>query len=236
MRWLAAFILMTLSASAARAETASSPAINASADIETVGFYTAPNIGMGGMVIFEPRPIVLFRNGEALRKMEALNDPGGLAAHKAAHPRDWTRWRRGGGQIQVQGEGGWEDLPYTKVMDPLPRGHRLSATFQRLRGGGNTALGGGAMIAAWASFTFDGAGRFTTGGGAGASFRSEGPSRGVSVTTQSTRPPSGGRYEIEGYTLTLTYDDGRVERRLIVTDPSDPKSALWIDGDGYARR
>jgi len=92
------------------------------------------------------------------------------------------------------------------------------------------------MIAAWASFTFDVAGSFTTGGGAGASSRSEGPSKGVGVTTQSARPPSGGRYEIEGYTLTLTYDDGRVERRLIVTDPSDPKSALWIDGDGYARR
>ena len=36
--------------------------------------------------------------------------------------------------------------------------------------------------------------------------------------------------------LTLHYGDGREEQRLIVTDPSDPRSAVWIDGIGYSRK
>ncbi len=49
------------------------------------------------------------------------------------------------------------------------------------------------------------------------------------------QPDRRGQYSIEGYTLTLRCDSGRVERRLIVADPADTKT-LWLDGDGWVRR
>jgi carotenoid cleavage dioxygenase-like enzyme len=52
------------------------------------------------------------------------------------------------------------------------------------------------------------------------------------VVTSGTAAERGGQYEIDGYVLTLRYQDGRVEQRLIVTDAADPK-VVWIDGNGY---
>jgi hypothetical protein len=36
--------------------------------------------------------------------------------------------------------------------------------------------------------------------------------------------------------LRITYDDGSVESRILIADPTDPKTAIWLDGVGYVRR
>jgi len=68
--------------------------------------------------------------------------------------------------------------------------------------------------------------------GAGAA----GASDGTSVVTGSRRPVQTGRCHIKGLALALRWDDGTRERRLLITDPADAKSAIWIDGQGYARK
>jgi hypothetical protein len=207
------------------------------AQIQTVGFYSKTGIGYGGMVTFNPTPVVLFKNGEALKDIEALAGSGDIARHRRSNPGDWTRWQRTGGTIQLLKDGVWEKLPWTKTMDKLPAGFKLRGKYQKLGGGGNTAMGGMTAIAVWSDLTFDTAGNFTSGGGAGASSGMEldGGDTTVRTVTSSQAASNNGRYEIDGYTLTLRYGSGKVERRMIVTDTESLK-VIWLDGDGYTQR
>jgi len=216
----------------ASAEPARSTASAVAPVIETVGFITQARMGYGGMIMPVLVPVALFKDGRALKDMEALNAPEGLAAHRAKNPDDWTSWRRAGGVIQILGDEGWKPLPFTKTMGPLPKGYTLYGRFRAMSGAGTLAIGGTSAVVAWTEMTFAPDGTFISGGGAGASTQSGG----TAVTTGGARSDRAGTYAIDGYVMTLAFRDGRSERRLIVYDPSDPKSALWIDGDGYVRR
>ncbi|MBK7664223.1 MAG: hypothetical protein IPJ21_11880 [Sterolibacteriaceae bacterium] len=203
--------------------------------IATVGFDTKTSFGYGGALTFDPTPIVLFKSGDALRDMEALKAVTDVATHKAAHPKQWTTWRRAGKAIEILNPKGWEKLTYTKTMGPLPHGFLLDTNYQRLSGTGNLAVGGTSAVAVWSSLQFDRSGGFVSGGGSSASARADGASSSTSVVTQGRAPDRSGRYAIDGYTLTLSYADGRVERRMIVTEADDP-GVIWLDGDGYTSR
>ncbi len=219
---------------AARSATeARSAALGVESTIATVGFDTRARMGAGGMIMAVPIPVVLFKSGEAVADIEALSHPGGLAGHRAENPDDWGRWRRSGANIEMSHDGAWKRLEFTTTMDRLPAGFRLQGRWRSLSGVGNVAMGGTASVTAWSDLTFDRAGRFTSGGGAGSS--SESPDGNTRVTTGASQPDRSGQYSIEGYTLTLRYDSGRVERRLIVADPADTKT-IWLDGDGWVRR
>jgi hypothetical protein len=208
-----------------------SGAVREAEGIQTVGFYTKTGVGYGGMLTFYPTPVVLFRNGDALKDAEGLNDPGGIAAHRSANPDDWTKWRRNGAAIEIMKDGAWDKITYTKTMDRLPNGYTLQGSYRSTGGGGNLAMGGGDAVVVWSNMSFDKQGGFSSGGGAGATSSS----MGGSVVTSGQSPNEYGRYSINGYTLTLNYADGRVERRMIVTEAADP-SVIWLDGTGYTRK
>jgi hypothetical protein len=44
-----------------------------------------------------------------------------------------------------------------------------------------------------------------------------------------------GRHRIDGLTLTMAWDDGKTDPRLLITDPKSPRGAIWLDGKSYAR-
>jgi hypothetical protein len=207
----------------------SSEASTNSDQIETVAFWSKTKVGFGGFLTFEPTPIVLFRNGDAVYDIEALKFSGGLVAHRSANPTKWTKWRKGGKKFEVQKESGWESLPYTAAMDRLPNGFLLNRTYQSVEGAGTLGVGGSSSVVVWSNLTFDRSGNFSTGGGSGSSTGSDG---GAGVVTSGSSPSQQGRYKIDGYTLTLEYADGRVEKRMIVADASDAK-VIWLDGTGY---
>jgi hypothetical protein len=205
----------------------SSEASAVSDQVETVGFWTKTGVGFGGSLTFNPAPMVLFRNGDALYEIEGLKFPGGLAAHRAANPDDWTKWRRADGRFEILGKKGWSKLPYSTSMGRLPRGFVLERSYQSVGGGGNLAVGGSSSVVVWSNLTFDRSGNFTTGGGAGSS--TDG------VVTSGSAGSQQGRYSIEGYTLTLKYGDGRVEIRMIVADSTDT-GVIWLDGTGFTSK
>jgi hypothetical protein len=211
----------------AKGAAVSSTAARAALGVLTVGFDTKTGMGYGGMLTFNPVPVVLFRNGDALRDMKGLRYSGGLVAHRAAHPDQWTKWRRTGPAIELLKKDGWKKITYTKTMGPLPKGYALDGNYRSQSGAGTMAIGGGAAVVAWSNMAFSRAGEFATSGGAGAS-------AGGTVTS-SRKEMTQGRYAINGYTLTLSFADGRAEQRMIVTEIGNPK-AIWIDGDGYVLR
>lgn len=202
------------------------------AQIDSFGFDHRPSIGVGGFVGLDVYPIVLFRNGDALTDVEGLSFPGGLAAHKRAKPGEWTRWRNQGGKLQIARKDGWKPLGFQTRYPKLPNNFKLNGLFRSLSGTGNVAIGGNDAIAVWKDYRFWPDGRVVRGQGAGG--RVEGG--GSSVVTSSVAPNQRGSYRVEGLTLYINYDDGSSERRILITDPKDPKSAIWLDGVSYVRR
>lgn len=196
--------------------------------IDSFGFDTYATVGVGGFIMQAVRPVVLFRNGDALKEVKGLNYAGGIDAHRRDHPDEWTRWRRSGKGLELQTSKGWKALPFSKTYQALPDQFRLNGTYRSLSGTGNIAVGGSSSVAAWRTYTFSPDGRVMRDGGAGASTSS--------VATASSAPNLRGRYQVRGLVLQITYDDGSVEESILIADPSDPKTAIWLDGKGYSRR
>ena len=216
----------------AASERGQKPPLAALARIDSIGFDTRPAMGYGGFITLDIYPILLLKDGLVLKDVEALMFPGGLEAHRAAQPDDWSRWRRAGGELQLLGAKGWEKMKFQTTYAKLPDGFRLDGLFRRLGGSGTLAVGGSDSVAVWNEYRFFADGTLVRGGGAGA--RSEAGD--VSTASQSVAADRRGRYRIEGLTLHITYADGSAEQRILITDPKDPKGAIWIDGKGYAQR
>ncbi len=200
--------------------------------IDGFAFNTRMTMGVGGALTTDTHPIVLFRNGDVLKRVEALSYPGGLDAHKRARPGDWSRWQRSAGVLQITTAKGWEKLPFQTTYPKLPDGLRLNGVYRRLGGGGTVGIGGGDSVAAWEEYRFGADGHVERGGGAGS--RTE--TSGGSVVTQSVKPLRRGRYRVEGLLLHIDYDDGSREQRVLITDPKGPMRAIWLDGVGYVLR
>lgn len=210
--------------------TKSAPEAALQAEIESFGFDTRLTMGVSGFLTSDIYPVVLFRNGEALTDASGLAFPGGPSAHRRANPARWTRWRRDGGKLQIEGRKGWEPLAFQTTYPKLPDGFQLEGRYRSLTGSGTVAIGGTEAVAAWREYRFSRDGRVVRGGGAGA----QSEAAGGSVVTSNVAPNRRGRYRVEGLVLVITYDDGSSERRILITDPGQPK-AIWLDGVGYVR-
>jgi hypothetical protein len=212
----------------ARAEThaTTEQLAHATAEIETVGFINRMEMGVGGTFFAKPKPVALFRSGDALLRIENLNRVTSVEADRAAHPKDWSRWKRTGGGIELLQGDKWKKLDYAKTMERLPAGFVLSGDYRYLGGGGNTVVGGTEMLTAEKRFTFRPDGTYS-------SDRSSSFSDSVAIT-RSKSPVLEGRYRVDGYLLRLEPAAGRPETHVISTYPTDP-SAIWIDGRGYTR-
>ena len=200
------------------------------AGIEAVGFMTRTEMGVGGMFTYVPKPVVLFRGGDALLDMGNLNRVTSVDADRFAHPRDWGRWRQTANGIEILEGDKWKKLTYAKTMQRLSTGFVLSGDFERTTGGGDAATGGKTTIMGHARYSFRPDGKFS---------RTQLGTVDTTAVDYHTFVSSGnrsqeGRYHIEGYVLTLEPAGGQPETHLIATYPTDP-SIIWIDGRGYAR-
>lgn len=218
----------------APAGASSSPAVPAATleAIDSFGFDVRAGMGFGGFITTEIYPVVLFKNGDVLTDVRGLMAPAGLTAHKAAQPAAWSRWRRAGGELQVEGKKGFEKLPFQATYARLPAGFTLNGLYRRLGGTGTLGVGGTTSVAVYDQYRFFADGRVERDGGAG----SRAEAGDVSTVTRGAAATRRGRYTIDGLSLRVVYDDGTSEQRLVITDPKDPKGAIWLDGEGYAQR
>jgi len=198
------------------------------ARIAAVVFDTRMRMGAGGVLWPEPSPVLLLQDGETCTDMRALAFPGGLDAHKQQHPKSWTLWRRGADGYELKRPDGWKAVAYKTEYGPLAAETRLDRAFRRLGGGGTAAIGGADSVAVAAFYRFAADGRFTREQAAG----SLAETSGNSVATLYSSPDLAGRYQIDGYLLTLTYGNGAIEHKAIAFDPQNP-SAIWLNGYGY---
>jgi len=211
---------------------AARPAAPLLESIEAIGFDSRPAVGVGGFITLAIYPIVLFKNGDALTDVTGLAEPAGIEAHRRAHPDDWTRWRRQGDALQLAKAKGWEAPSFQSTFQRLPDDFRLDGFFRSLSGVGNVSIGGTDAVTAWREYRFWRDGRVVRGGGSGA----QAAAGNASVVTGGVAPNQRGRYRVEGLRLQITYDDGAVESYILIADPTDPKTGIWLDGAAFPRR
>lgn len=200
--------------------------------IDSFGFDTRAKMGVGGVVTLDIYPVVLMKSGEALTNVEGLAAPDGLEAHRRAHPKDWTRWRREGGKLQLEKKKGWEPLPFQTTYARLPQDMKLDGPYRDLKGAGTIGVGGTQSVMAYDEYRFSRDGSVERTGGAGGSAEAGDTAVSTSVRKRVRR----GRYSIDGLTLGIRYDDGSSEQRILIADPKGAAKAIWLDGTGYVKR
>jgi hypothetical protein len=207
-----------------------------SGQIDMIAFYLRyqfQGFGVGSVV---PTPVVLFKNGEALYDISVLKKSAAdIAAHRQKYPDEWTKWRRVNGKLQLLEKKGWDGLAFDTVMSSLPRGLKLAGTYRATGTANFSSSGFTSNILAWDDLSFLPDGRFQGGGGANTTSSYDSPAVSTSTAIPARSAARFGRYAIDGYTLTLRYDDGRIEQRMITADPKE-LNVIYLDGDGYIRQ
>jgi hypothetical protein len=214
-------------------------------DVQIAGIYTEGNnvMGAGGfMTGFEVDGPVLLKDGRAFSdfgKPPAYIDP---TAEVPKAPGDWGRWTRVGSTITVRwNDGETSTVPVTgdNFMTGGPKGMKLSGEYRHVSGGGSIAFGGGNSFLSESSYTFfpdgtfssDQSSSFMVGPGAGAD--------GASAMGGSNGGGARGRYDVEGYTLKLTYPDGRISRLSFAAYVHEmgklDRGSLMLNGTVYFR-
>ena len=193
---------------------------------------------IGGLQLRESTYLLL-NDGSAYEDLRCPPDQLDVLTSRKREPLNWGRWRRAGDKYELQfpqedgRPGKWAVPPMTSVVRPGSKGERLQGRYQS---GSSYQIPGGAGSVSFRGISFTSDGRFETdfysitGGStgfgadtitAGAVANDEGsvssvsgPNFGGGSSTKSNRSKAErtGRYEIDGYTLLLTFDNGRVER------------------------
>ncbi len=76
------------------------------AAVEGVYFRSTTGVGVGGMVVIEFEPLILFRDGSYYEIDDVALEDVDLAAERATKPRRFGRWTRSGDSYVLTGTGG----------------------------------------------------------------------------------------------------------------------------------
>ncbi len=212
--------------------------------IETVYYHWDQRYDAFQGLVIDEDVYLLLKDGTAYNGFDLPPQDFDVAASRRAEPKKWGRWRRDGGSYALS----WPDSPTYRV----PRGNAVSPSRPGLRlqqqftGSSSYTLPGGGT-STWSEFTMTlgSDGRFERSSFGGASV-SSGSTRtmtayddngAVSSSSTSSAAISGssrradqgdrrGRYEIDGYSIVLRYDNGVVERRPFFLDEGG--AGAWL--------
>jgi hypothetical protein len=186
--------------------------------IEAVVLTTAwsPS-GIGGTVVMNYRPAVLYKDGSFSRDAER--------ALRSDAPID-GRWQRDGSGFVLQGaDGKAQQVPAKMRARPAAAGQTLEGAYRSLSGAGAAGTGV-STVAAFNSMEFSASGRLILAQGAGAS--------GGGLSTRGTQSATA-RYQLDGHTITVTHDNGQREQRLFYLFP-DSDRAVGVGALSLAAR
>lgn len=156
---------------------------------------------------------LLLKDGQAYKDLLVSPADFDVAASRQHEPDKWYAWRRKGDGYEIQKDGEWQKL------EGLPRAPAKAG--ETIQGSYTHYSSGGTYYSSFASFstinfkrdgTFTDSSRSTiqsdTAGLAGLG------DDGVIAHSGNFSTGAGGRYHIDGYTIELTYPNGKTEREL----------------------
>ena len=228
------------------AATLAPPPTNGIKDAEILGLFTEGRntMGAGGyMTGYSIDSHLYLRDGTAKREFDKPPAYIDRVASRRDEPKEWGRWTRAGDTITVTWNGGDSDtvkVTPTSRMTAGPAGMRLDGRYRHVSGSGTIAFGGGNSTLAENEYRFFPDGTFSS--DRSVSFMAgPGPAGGGGVTAVggSSGPGTRGKYQIEGYTVKLTYPDGRVSRLSFAAYAHElakgERSGVMLDGTFYFR-
>lgn len=200
--------------------------------IQGIVIHAEYTFGVGGMMITEYRPYLMLKDGTAYQYPEVNPYDLDVEASKKVEVEKWGTWKQSGKSLMIT-------LPEKGVMTtdrwdenwfwakPAASGEKIVGGYKMISGGGNTALGGTAMVFSAGTIYFNDKGQFTmerTGGGSNSA-------AGVSVSAYASKQKAG-VYTLEGYGAELRYNDGKIVRKLLYFYP-DSKRVFGLGDEAY---
>ncbi len=160
------------------------------------------NMGYGGMMVLDYRPIVLFADGSYTTDAAHAID-GNVTRH--------GRWHVSNGNYVLTPSSGktGKSISTNRVALPARRNQRLAGRYSGFSGIGGGATGTAAVVST-SSYDFAADGTVRISGSVGSSTPDDGNG---SVVTR-TRKDDIARYRLDGHTITFMYADGRVQQML----------------------
>jgi hypothetical protein len=199
-------------------------------DISSVIMHLEYESGVGGGIYPVYNPYILFKDGTVYSEPNNLD----IAASKRNEPKKWGVWKLEGGLLRITWNAKpdkykrdeWKRDSY-KNVSPAKKGEIISGSFKTISGGGNTALGGDVMIVSSNTITFNAQGQFTLAKVSGGS---------TSTVTSYYNGKDAGTYTLDGYTIELRFNSGRIERKFFYFYPGDQKyfgigSSVYVPRD-----
>lgn len=210
------------------------------------------------------RIMLLLKDGSVHTSPEIPPEDFALAASRELEPQHWGEWRRaaGGYEVRHRNDLGQLESEWTRVdgrlAKPWGTQQRIAGSFIKAAFYGSAALGGTyskSTVVFGTDGTYEGL-QFTQSGsgsmaalngfsssattvasGEGTSTSVGGGTENVTVVNRSQRDDGADRrggYTLNGYTLEVRYDSGRMAR--VISFPTDDKvSGVWVDGTVFIR-
>jgi hypothetical protein len=155
-----------------------------------------------------------------------------VAKSKQTESKEWGTWKIKGKTLSIQWNDGksnsWDDNWFKAFA--AKKGDSLNGNYKSLSIGGNTAIGGDVMTAAFNNIVFLPNGQFSQEKGAGAS---------TSNIATSSQNSANGTYQLNNYTIEFRYGDGKVVRKMFYFYPDEGEKTdetVGIGNSSFVKR
>lgn len=198
---------------------------NLDSNVERLSLLLDYETGYGGYIYPVYNPYVFFKDGTYVKEPKIPINELNLESITTDHAVSWGSWQRTGSKVTLtdRRSQNWEkDWPGAPGF-PTKKGESLNGAFSSLSGGGSLAVGGSVGTISYASMTFTSDGWFTNEQlGAGT----------ASNHTAFSQQTTAGRYELEGYAITLRFNNGDT-KRFFFCYYGDDKRVFRLAGRTY---
>ena len=190
------------------------------------------------MISAKVRIFALYANGEYWVNPDVAPQHLNPVKAKQAHPKQWGSWRKSGNQIWITDhKGKQEKLPGFRIA-PIRVGTKLHGAWYN-ENVGSVAIGSSSGYwSASKTIRFNSAGRFDA--AKRQTTASTTTSSGSQTGTYGNRnqPTQTGRYQFNGYTVNLNYDNGQSEWLLsyAIDKDNDPYNRIMINDREYTHQ
>ncbi|MCC6290416.1 MAG: hypothetical protein IT249_21275 [Chitinophagaceae bacterium] len=197
------------------------------ANIERMALLLDYEVGYGGYVYPVYNPYIFFKNGVALKEPYIPPDEINTNALTKDIAQDWGTWKKNDDQVTIHWQSGNSSNKDWPGNDCFAAGinEKLQGGFSSFAGGGTLSIDGEVGILDYRSMSFTNDGWFTNTQIAG------GGNSNVSAYSEQT---TAGRYSIDGYSITLTFNSGDVKRLFFCFYGND-KTVFSVAGRTYTK-
>ncbi len=197
--------------------------------IRGIAMHLEYSTGVGGMTIIVYNSYLLLQDGTCYKHCEVSPYDLDVPGSRVSEPNQWGTWKLEDKTLSVTMNNDHKTDKWDKNWfwgRPAVKNEKITGSYHTISGGGNTALGGGAMVYASGNITFSDQGQFTRVSSGGGS--NSGPTG--SVTAYSNKDAAG-VYIFDGYSLELHYNNGTVVRRCFYFYPKTKDTFSIGDND-----